>query len=334
MNFQQTKKGLIELGQSLKKWSLSDDSVIEEAYLYNNWFTKENIRMSLNNWSDQLIEEKLMHWMEKYVIGEHPAKRVAIIMAGNIPLVGFHDLVCVLLSGHYALVKMSSDDKILMKAVINELIRINPGFENRIELFEERIPKDFDAVIATGSNNTHRYFEYYFKSKPHLLRKNRSSVAVLTGNETPEDFQKLAVDIFSYFGLGCRNVSKVYVPESYDFTAMFDNLNAFSYVIDHNKYANNYTYHKSIFLMNLTKHLDNGFMMVKEDKAIASPLSALFFEFYSSKEALKKELELRKEEIQCIVGKINEYIPFGHSQFPEWSDYADGVDTMTFLLSI
>lgn len=167
-----------------------------------------------------------------------------------------------------------------------------------------------------------------------MLRKNRSSVAILTGNETPEDYQKLAIDIFSYFGLGCRNVSKVYVPESYDFTTMFENLNAFSFVIDHNKYANNYTYHKSIFLMNLTKHLDNGFMMVKEDKSISSPLSALFYEAYSSKEELKSELELRKEEIQCIVGNSNEYIPFGQSQFPEWSDYADGVDTMAFLVSI
>lgn len=334
MNFQQIRSGLIKLGQTFSMWSESDDSVIEKAYLYNNWFTADNVKLALNSWSGLLKEEKLGDWLSKYDFHQHEPKAVAIIMAGNIPLVGLHDLICVLLSGNKALVKMSSDDNVLMKATIEELIRIDAGFGERIEIITERLPKAFDAVIATGSNNSNRYFEYYFRDKPHMLRKNRSSVALITGNETPEDFDKLAVDIFTYFGLGCRNVSKVYVPKGYDFTILLDHMIRFVSVIDHNKYANNYTYHKSIFLMNLTRHLDTGYLILKEDKSISSPLSVLFYEEYESRQEIEEALEVRKDEIQCVVGKTAGHIPFGQAQHPALAEYADGVDTLSFLLSL
>jgi hypothetical protein len=334
MTFQQRKGAFVQLGEILGKWAINGHTKFTEAYIHNNWFTEENIRKALTAWSNQLTSHKLDQWTNDYSFDDVTPKKVAIIMAGNIPLVGLHDLICVLLSGHKAIVKMSDDDAVLTKLVINELIGINPEFKESIMISEERLPKDFDAVIATGSNNTNRYFEYYFRNKPHLLRKNRNSVAVLTGNETPEDLQKLGDDIFAYFGLGCRNVSKLYVPMGYDFTLFFENIESHKDLIHHNKYANNYTYHKAIFLMNLTKHLDNGFLIVKSDEAIASPLSSIFYQEYDKMEDVNTLLENRKEEIQCVVGKLNGYIPFGKAQSPELSDYADGVDTMAFCLSL
>jgi hypothetical protein len=332
MNFQQRLNAFIKLGQSFAKWTETGHASIDQAYIHNNWFTPENVKTSLKSWSFQLQSSKLNTWLEKYDLGQTPKRSIAIIMAGNIPLVGFHDLVCVLITGNKALVKLSSDDSQLMKTVIDELLAIESDFNEFIEIIPDRLPKSFDAVIATGSNNTHRYFDYYFRNKPSLLRKNRNSVAILTGNETPEDFQKLGKDVFTYFGLGCRNVSKLYVPADFDFPLMLDQFISFAGVVDHNKYMNNYTYHKSIFLMNRTLHLDNGFLLVREDKRIASPLSVLHYESYVSKEQLDAELNDKAEEIQCIVGKTAGHVPFGKTQDPEWDDYADGVDTLNFLL--
>ena len=265
-------------------------------------------------------------------------KKVAVIMAGNIPLVGLHDLLCVLLCGHKALVKLSDDDKVLMTWVIEKMLELDPAMKDRIEISTERLPKDFDAVIATGSNNTNRYFEYYFKAKPSLLRKSRTSVAILTGNETPGDFLKLGADIFTYFGLGCRNVSKLYVPAGYDVTPFYEGIESFYEHINHHKYANNYTYHKAILLMNLAPHLDNNFLLLKEEeKNIASPLGVMYYEQYSSMEELQQKLEAHKDEIQCVVSKQpigDNSVPFGKAQEPGLADYADGMDTMRFLLAL
>ena len=239
-------------------------------------------------------------------------------MAGNIPLVGFHDLICVLLSGNNAIVKLSDDDKILPKFLIDELIKIEPEFKNFINISEGRLPKNFDAVIATGSNNTFRYFEYYFRNKPSLLRKNRSSVAILTGYEIPEEMNKLGNDIFFYFGLGCRNVSKIYTPVDYDLATFFEGIESWNKIIQHHKYANNYHYHKSIFLLNLAPHFDNNFVILKEDKSIISPLGVLFFERYDSLENVFDTLHKYQNEIQCVVSKtqFEKSVTFGNTQSP------------------
>jgi hypothetical protein len=337
MNFQHAIHILSQLGTFFKEESTKDNPVFTKAYQQNAWFTIEYIKKAIAAWGDQLRNEHLNNWLSVYQDMPQPEpKNVVVIMAGNIPLVGLHDLLSVLVSGHKAIVKLSSDDTVLMKWVIENIINIAPEWADKIEITDERLPKNFDAVIATGSNNTNRYFEYYFKTKPSLLRKARTSVAVLTGNETPEDLHKLGEDIFTYFGLGCRNVSKIYVPEGYDIAHFYEGIADFYEHINHNKYANNYTYHKAILLMNLTKHFDNNFLLLKEDTNIASPLGVMFYEQYTNLNELSKTLENNKEQIQCIVSKIaiNNSVPLGKAQQPELTDYADGVDTMRFLLGI
>ncbi|MCU0422035.1 MAG: acyl-CoA reductase [Bacteroidia bacterium] len=336
MNFQQAIQTYKQLGLFFKQAAAEDLSVFHQAYVTNNWFTVDYIKNALHAWSEELTESSLTNWFSAYTEPHTQQKKVAIIMAGNIPFVGLHDLLCVLATGHSALVKLSSDDYVLMKWVIDALIDINPSLANDITVAEGMLPKGFDAVIATGSNNTNRYFEAYFKGVPSLLRKSRSSVAVLTGNETPEDIQLIGKDIFTYFGLGCRNVSKIYVPEGYDLTFFLDHIQSFYSHIDHHKYANNYTYHKAILLMNLTPHLDNNFLLVKEDTHLASPLSVLFWESYKNETDLMYKLSLKQDEIQCVVSKIKigDSVPLGRAQYPAISGYADGIDTINFLLNI
>jgi hypothetical protein len=257
-------------------------------------------------------------------------------MAGNIPMVGLHDLICVLASGNHALIRLSSSDGILIPAVLKVLCNINPEFENKFSFVEGPL-KNFDAIIATGSNNSSRYFDYYFGKYPHIIRKNRNGVAVLTGHETENDFKKLADDIFMYFGMGCRNVSKLYVPEGYNTEDIFQYFNDYSFLADLHKYRNNYDYQKSILLINRVKHLDNGFLLLKEDKSIMSPISVIHTETYHSAESLNHELQSKKDQIQCTVSTsrdIDSSIPPGRSQFPELWDYADGVDTLRFLLNL
>lgn len=339
MNFQHGIQIATKLAAFFKQAVAQQPGVFYEAYVRNNWFTSEYVSKAVAAWADELTENHLNTWLEPYEVLEQPqSKKIAIIMAGNIPLVGLHDLLCVLLCGHHAVVKLSEDDKVLMTWVIDELKNIDPALKEQIEVITERLPKDFDAVIATGSNNTNRYFEYYFKGKPSLLRKSRTSVAILTGNETPEDFIKLGADIFTYFGLGCRNVSKLYVPEGYDVSPFYEGIESFYEHINHHKYANNYTYHKAILLMNLSKHLDNNFLLLKEDKEhIASPLGVMFYEHYTNAEDLNIKLEAHQNEIQCVVSKQPmgvPSVPFGKAQEPGLADYADGVDTIRFLLEL
>jgi len=336
MNFQQRVNAIVQLGHFFSQAVNGNESpVFYSAYLQNNWFTTANIRMSIQSWADLLKEDALNNWLVNYSLTESPPQTIAIIMAGNIPLVGFHDLLCVLVSGNKALVKLSEDDTVLMKWVIEQLIAIEPAFADAITISETRLPANFDAVIATGSNNTNRYFEYYFRNKKSLLRKNRNSVAVITGNETPEDLAKLGSDIFTYFGLGCRNVSKLYVPKGYDFTPFFEAIEPLYDIVNHHKYANNYTYHKAIFLMNLDKHLDNNFLLVKEHESISSPLGVLFYTQYTSIKEIELLLASKNEEIQCVVSKkqFNLSVPLGKAQQPELWDYADREDTLQFLLN-
>jgi len=336
MNFQQRINAFVKLGNFLLEISNENHPKLQEAYHHNNWFTPENSQLSLSSWVDQLTQTNLTKWLSQYSINTIAPKNVAIIMAGNIPLVGFHDLICVLVSGNNAIVKLSDDDKILPNFLIDELIKIEPEFKNYIHISDGRLPKDFDAVIATGSNNTFRYFEYYFRNKPSLLRKNRSSVAILTGHETPEEMNKLGNDIFLYFGLGCRNVSKIFVPNDYDLATFFEGIESWNSITQHHKYANNYHYHKSIFLLNIAPHLDNNFVIVKEDQSISSPLGVLFFERYDSLPKVFETLHQHQDEIQCVVckTKVGNSVAFGNAQSPRLWDYADGEDTMKFLLNL
>lgn len=339
MTFQQRVQAFIQLGIFLQNAANNAHKAIVEAYLYNNWFTEESQRLALQAWADALSEHNLTRWTEKYDF-EKPieSKTIAIVMAGNIPLVGLHDLICVLLCDHHAVIKLSSDDKILPKFIIAALMQIEPEFTDKIKILndDEKLSNNFDAVIATGSNNSNRYFDYYFSKYPNILRKNRNSVAVLTGHETDEEMKLLAKDIFTYFGLGCRNVSKLYLPKGFDMALFFENTHDYDEYLKHNKYGNNLMYHKSIWLLNQDDFLENGLINLKEDKAMASPLASLFYEYYESLDEVKAILEARKDEIQCVVSKIDlgVNIPFGKTQQPKLWDYADNEDTIEFLLSL
>nr|WP_288935359.1 acyl-CoA reductase [uncultured Allomuricauda sp.] len=310
--------------------------IIARAGHHNGWFTEDNILFSLQQWGDLLTEENLKEWLSNYTFNKDiEPKTVGIVMAGNIPLVGFHDFLCVLLSGNKVLAKLSSNDKVLLPFLSKYLIQREPSLADKIEFIDGKM-ENFDAVIATGSNNTSRYFEYYFGNKPNIIRKNRNSVAVLTGNEAEEELKALGEDIFRYYGLGCRNVSKIYVPKDYDFDTLFKALYDYNDIIHQHKYANNYDYNKAVYLMSEFKILDNGFLVLKEDEALTSPISALFYSHYDDESSLRKELEALEEQIQCIVssGTIENKVNFGETQKPSLKDYADGIDTMEFLLKL
>ena len=330
--------------ESIKKIdSIEHNEIFFDGFLHqiklaqenNSWFTKENILFALESWSKALTESNLTNFSKDVQLNNNSAKKVAIIMAGNIPLVGFHDFLSVLISGHSVLVKQSSNDKHLLPFLAKYLEYVEPTFKGKITFTEEKLT-DFDAVIATGSDNTARYFEYYFKNKPNIIRKSRNSVAVITGKETEEDFVKLSDDVFQYFGLGCRSVSKLYVPKGYNFDAFFTGMYAKKDMIENAKYANNYDYNKAVYLMSLFDLLENGFLMIKEDESYASPIATIFYEYYDNETDLKIKLHQDKEKIQCIVAKdfIENEIAFGQTQHPELTDYADGVNTLEFLSTI
>lgn len=301
----------------------------------NQWFTKENILFAIESWSNSLTIENLESFVQDIHIKESSTKKVAVIMAGNIPLVGFHDFLSVLISGNSVLVKQSSNDKHLLPFLAKYLEYVDESFKGKISFTEERL-NNFDAVIATGSNNTARYFEYYFKNKPNIIRKNRNSVAVLTGKETVEDFEKLSDDIFQYFGLGCRSVSKLYVPKNYDFELFFNGMYSKKEIINNAKYANNYDYNKAVYLMSEFDLLENGFLMIKEDESYSSPIATVFYEYYDNEIDLKIKLHKDREQIQCIVAKdfIENEVAFGQTQHPKLTDFADGINTLEFLSNL
>ncbi|WP_111682751.1 acyl-CoA reductase [Winogradskyella tangerina] len=302
---------------------------------YNGWFTDANVLFSLEFWSDALSTENLNKWTSNYKFDRVETKTIGIIMAGNIPLVGFHDFLSVLITGHNVLVKQSSNDKHLLPFLAKYLEIVEPEFKGKITFTEEKL-ENFDAVIATGSNNTARYFEYYFKNQPSIIRKNRNSIAILTGNETLEQLEALSDDIFRYYGLGCRNVSKLFVPKDYNFDTFFNAVYKWHPIIHESKYANNYDYNKAVYLMSEFDMLENGFLMVKEDESYASPIATIFFEYYNSKTELEQKISSDKDQIQCIVADrfTENEVAFGETQKPQLWDYADNVDTVEFLLKI
>ncbi len=334
MKYEQIIAIFSELGSRMRALANSDDPVLGNAYLHNNWFTTDNVKLNLINWANALAENEVIAWLDTYDVKERDWKKVlGIVMAGNIPLVGFHDLLCGLAAGYRCKIKLSSSDEILMGWVIKEIGSISSELGDKIEA-AERIEK-VDRVIATGSNNTSRYFEYYFRDIPHVIRKNRTSIAILNGNESEEDLKGLGNDIFSFFGLGCRNVSKIYVPVGYDFEPLFNVFREHEDIINHNKYANNYTYHKSIFLMNITPHLDTGFLLMKEDEKLHAPLSSCFYQHYENIEDLVEKLKSVENDIQCVASNesIEGVVALGSTQKNSLKTYADNSDVMAFLTS-
>lgn len=335
MNLNQRINAFVKLANNLLILEPFDkEALYDKAQASNQWFRPHNIDEAITGIRSFLNEKDLKSWAERYSFGSEQ-KKVGLVMAGNIPLVGFHDLMCVLISGHKAVVKLSSQDEVLGRYVIDTLFKIEPRFVEFIEIAERL--NHVEAVIATGSDNTARYFEYYFKHIPHIIRKNRTSCAVLDGKESEADLHELGKDIFQYYGLGCRNVSKIFVPEGFDFPFFFRSIESYQPIINHHKYNNNYEYRKSIFLVNRHDHLDNGFLLVQENESLASPISVLYYEYYKNPTLLKQKLEIQKEKIQCIVSRGG-YWPasfnLGQAQMPKIDDYADGVDTMKFLEGI
>lgn len=309
---------------------------IKRAQEFNGWFTKENVLFAIENWSEALQKDNLLKWTSEYSFDKQTPKTVAIIMAGNIPLVGFHDFLSVLISGHKVLVKQSSNDNFFLPLISKFLAYQNSYFKNAIQFVKNEKLENFNAVIATGSNNTARYFEYYFKKHPSIIRKNRNSVAILTGKETKEELESLGEDIFQYFGLGCRNISKLFVPKNYNFDLFFNAMYKFKDIINYKKYQNNYDYNKAVYLMSLFKLKENGFLILKEDNSYSSPIGTLFYEYYDNLDKLYSKLNQEKKHIQCIVSNQNNenFIKFGQTQRPKLWNYADNIDTIEFLTKI
>ncbi|MDI5894497.1 acyl-CoA reductase [Flavobacterium algoritolerans] len=348
----ETKKSVfVELGKFLSQFSedntyrnpsvLHNDVFFEDfialiklSQSHNGWYTPKQVYFAIQSWAEALTTENLNQWLSAYDFPIKEPKNIALILAGNIPLVGFHDFLSVLITGNNVLVKTSSNDQHLLPFLAKYILAVAPELANNITFVDGKL-ENFDAVIATGSNNTARYFEYYFKDKPSIIRKSRNSIAVLNGKETKEQLASLGEDIFRYFGLGCRNVSKLFVPKGYVFDTFFEAIFEYQDVIHYEKYANNYDYNKAVFLMSNFKLLDNGFLTIKEDQSHASPISSVFYEFYEDINELKTRLQSENEQIQCIVSDnlIEGSIDFGQTQKPKLWNYADNIDTISFLLT-
>ena len=305
--------------------------LIKTVRHHNGWFTEKEILFSFQSWGEAFTEDNLKKWLSNYTITKDLTKSVAIIMAGNIPMVGFHDLLCVYLLGGKVKAKLSSDDNVLIPAIIKTLSLFDDEVSKKIEFIPFKL-EGFDAVIATGSNNTARYFETYFGKYPNIIRKNRTSVAVLNGTETPEELKKLADDVFLYYGLGCRNVTKLFLPKNYDLNLIFGAFFEHIYVAENNKYANNYDYHKAVYLMEQEDMLENGFLLMKQDDSLHSPIGMLFYDYYDKEENIENYLKTNAAEIQCVVAQNK--IAFGESQKPKLWDYADNIDVIDFLLKL
>ena len=343
MNINRRIQLISDIGEFLKNYldenydNNNDNKLVEfkdviiKAQSKNPWFTDANIKVNLTYWSKKLTKHNLNKWLSKYNLNNTSRKNIAIIMAGNIPLVGFHDFICVFLSGHDSIIKLSNSDSCIIP-FLTDLMKLP---SERI-VYSDSFLKDYDGVIATGSDNTSRYFDYYFKNKRSIIRKNRNSIAILNGEESDDDLKSLSQDIFTYFGLGCRNVSKLYVPKNYNFDLFFNSIFCYKELINNHKYANNYDYNKAIYLMSEYKFLDNGFFIVKEGNEMHSPISTINFEYYDNVSILKEKINLEDDNIQCIVsniefkGKVN----FGETQNPSLNQYADNIDVMRFLLTI
>ena len=345
-------KELVSLGEFLSQFSteipsrcttITNNNIFFDGFIdqlklaskFNGWFTKENICFALKQWSELLKEKSLLKWLSNYPNSNNQPKTIALIMAGNIPLVGFHDFLACIVAGHNLVIKQSSNDRHLLPCIVSYLTHEESLIKSKIKFVDNKIER-FDAVIATGSNNTARYFNSYFKNKPSIIRNNRNSIAILNGNESENDLKNLSNDIFRYYGLGCRSVSKIYVPKNYDFNILFKAVYNWHPVINIRKYSNNYDYNKAVYIMSEFDIIENGFLMLKEDRRLSSPIATLFYEYYDDVSELKSKLNAISTEIQCIVanGFSNREINFGNTQSPALNDYADGIDTVDFLLKI
>ena len=338
MNLSERVEVLVKLGENL---SIQEERLMAHAHRTesnNPWFTKEHIKWSIKQIVTQFLNEaKIGSWLNAYNIpASHVPRNIGIVMAGNIPLVGFHDMLCCFIAGHKSIIKLSDKDPYLIPFFINLLKELNPKTESYFELVNKL--EDYHAVIATGSNSTAVHFEYYFKNVPHIIRKNRNAIAVLQDEIDDQSLEKLADDIFLYFGLGCRNVSKLYLPKSFNTDLLFENFKAYQEVINHGKYRNNFDYNVAIFMLNKIPYLESGFFILKEDAQIASRIACLHYERYDNESALLNHLTQESEKIQCIVSDKKlanlKTVPFGASQIPSLNDYADGADTLAFLLNL
>jgi len=326
----------IGLLSRLGSYMLSDDvhwkQAKRKASLQNGWFIPEFVELATKNIAKKFLSEtELVDWAEDYHVQRsmNKPRSVGIVMAGNIPLVGFHDLLSVFISGHKAMIKPSSKDEVLITALADVLKNWEPQVNELIQ-FSDML-KGCDAYIATGSNNTSRYFEYYFGKYPHIIRRNKTSVAVLGGGETNAELDGLANDVYQFFGLGCRNVTKLYVPSGYDFKPLLAVFKKYDYLADHHKYKNNYDYNLAVHIMNNKFYMTNGSILLIEDSSVFSPISQLNYEYYASRAELLSSL-YNSQDVQGIIEKS--HIPFGHAQSPGLFDYADKVDTMEFLQSL
>jgi len=339
MSLRERIESFSELGKILRdflegtgtRYSSELESCIINQQFRNPWFTPENVKMAIKAIENELTVANLTKWTDSYpsLPTERKVKNVGVIMAGNIPLVGFHDLLSVLISGHNLIAKTSSKDRELMVLISEVLCRINPGFREKISLTDGFL-KGCDAVIATGSDNSSRYFEYYFGKYPHIIRRNRNSLAIIQGNETREELSQLGLDIFSYFGLGCRNVSKLFLPMGYEIMNLTLGWKGYSSMVNHNKYANNYDFNKAVFMVNREEFTDTGYLIFKESEHFSSPVAVLYYEYYDSLNDVGLKIKKASDRIQCVVSRND--IPFGMAQYPHLWDYADEIDTIDFLL--
>jgi hypothetical protein len=324
----------IDLAAQLGEYILSDSAEWQEAKrkasLTNPWFTPEFIDLAEGNITKNFLDkEKLRSWTSSYKLGSVHPKKIGIVMAGNIPLVGFHDLLSVFISGNKPIIKASSKDEILIRHLVHKLIEWNKEL-NELIVFQEML-KGCDAYIATGSNNSARYFEYYFKKYPHIIRRNRTSVAILNGNETAKELEELADDVHLYFGMGCRNVTKIFIPKDYDFIPLLTAFKKYDHFKDHHKYRNNYDYNLALHILNGKFYMANESIILLESPSIFSPISQLNYEFYTDKNSIEESLRTM-DDLQCAVG--HDHIPFGQAQLPSLTDYADGIDTINFLIKL
>jgi len=332
MNLQQRIVLLNRLGEYILGGSDNWQATKEKASMQNSWFAPEFIDLATRNIALAFLQtDKLTAWAQQYNIPTENAapKNVGIIMAGNIPLVGFHDFLCVFITGHRQTIKPSSKDDVLIKHLVQQLYDWDET-TRQLVTFADML-KGCDAYIATGSNNSARYFDYYFSKYPHIIRRNRTSVALLTGEETPAELDKLADDVYQYFGLGCRNVTKLYVPENYDFVPLLDTFKKYDYLADLHKYKHNYDYMLAVLLLNRQFYMSNQSILLAENKELFSPISQLNYEFYKNAGEVEASLA-GNADVQCIVGK--NHLAFGQAQQPSLTDYADGVDVMKFLLEL
>jgi hypothetical protein len=338
MKLQERLDALVSLGEGLQQQSDLLQAIIQRTHYNNPWFTPENQTAAIKAIASRLLDASLLRdWAAGYGISDEPVgKTVGMVMAGNIPLVGFHDLICAFAAGCRSQIKLSEKDRFLLPYFLKCLEAIHPGSEDYFAVVDSL--KGFDAVIATGSNNSARYFEAYFGKYPHIIRRNRNAVAILDGTETLEELAALGQDIFQYFGLGCRNVSKVYVPAGYDFQPLMETLHDFKEVILHHKYKNNFDYNMALVMLNRIPFINNGCIILTESQAIASRIAMLHYEFYNDTSSLAATLQGKSEEIQCIVSHVElpswDCVGFGKTQEPDLRDYPDRLDVMDFLVGL